>query len=723
MKTHELATRAVLGLVFCAFAFWGNYQNFGVVAGTYHFFGSIGVWAALATLGPRWGLLTALIGAAPAATSLGSWPVALLFFLELLFVVVLTSRVRILASRITACVLIYWIVFGIPASFLVTTIWGDGEWIFAISVSLYFALNGVLNAMIAALLVNTLIIVRPNFPVAEHSKRNNSYTNILQAGIGLLILVPIMTVGFLVFRQEFSLIGQGAEDDCVCINCFCHGGLDIFAGSKGSHVSFLDMLLWYKAVLSESTWADGSTLIQRDMVISQHEKVTRLLHNWLRFLALVFYLMMVIVVGGQLIYFLFRRWIERFALIAENSLREGTSSNTVLNENFYEDRQISIWLGRFGQAVQNAERGATRAQYNFDALITKASSPILAINDYDQVIEWNPALCALTGYSRQETLGKSLSDMVESQSSKFAQSFGGDPADLVLDIRAKNGKLMHLVASQLPIVSEGQSDEVENVQQNKKYYIARNVSELRDSQAKLIQASRLAALGEMASSFAHELNQPLNIISMSAGNFLERAGTADLPLEYAIQKMQRVEKQALRAGKVIQGIRKFVLEIGDQGETQFDPIARTRSAIDLLQEQLRLDSISIVLDYDHDDLRLSGRPILFEQTMLNLITNSRQAMRNQSNLDRLLCIRFVVEADLLIITVDDTGPGIPTHLKDRVFDAFFSTKVHENGTGIGLYLSRTVVEAMDGEIRALDCDVGTCIEIRFPVTRSLGSIP
>lgn len=100
ITTQESATRVALGLAFCAFAFLGNYHNFGVVAGTYHFFGSIGVWAALATLGPKWGLTAALIGAAPAATSLGCWPVALIFLLEALFVVALTSRVRMLASRI-----------------------------------------------------------------------------------------------------------------------------------------------------------------------------------------------------------------------------------------------------------------------------------------------------------------------------------------------------------------------------------------------------------------------------------------------------------------------------------------------------------------------------------------------------------------------------------------------------------------------------------------------
>ncbi len=106
---------------------------------------------------------------------------------------------------------------------------------------------------------------------------------------------------------------------------------------------------------------------------------------------------------------------------------------------------------------------------------------------------------------------------------------------------------------------------------------------------------------------------------------------------------------------------------------------------------------------------------MFEQTLLNLLTNARQAMDETPR--ELKRIRIDVEKDdgVLLVSVADSGPGIPSELLERVFDPFFSTKNEATGTGIGLYLCRTMVEAMHGSIHAKTSLDGALIVMRFPV--------
>ncbi|MCP9483366.1 ATP-binding protein [Shimia sp. CNT1-13L.2] len=430
-------------------------------------------------------------------------------------------------------------------------------------------------------------------------------------------------------------------------------------------------------------------------------------------------LAVLIVGGGLLLEAIFRRWVEHFVLTAETFLRFHRSPPGRINTNFYEEREIAKWLGRFAKAVESEERRKILAVENLKKLVRQTSIPIFATDLQGNVAEWNPALEKMTGFSRDETIGTPLRALAESVHDSEMGRDGFEGALFNIDIRSKNGSLVHLEASQTllteftEIVWDGDHQRTAG-QGVIKFFMARSLNDLKATQAKLVEASRLAALGEMASSFAHELNQPLNIISMSAGNYLERIKWEDVPSTYVISKMRRIEQQALRAGRVIQGIRQFVLEIGDEEIVPFDPAERIEAAIALLHEQLRLDSVGVELDLPVSRVSLVGRPILFEQTIVNLLTNSRHAMQCMPRQERCIRIQIVSHDTHIVVSVQDSGPGISPELIDRVFDPFFTTKEDANGTGIGLYLSKTVVEAMHGSIHADAVQKGARIVMQFP---------
>ncbi len=436
------------------------------------------------------------------------------------------------------------------------------------------------------------------------------------------------------------------------------------------------------------------------------------------FLRMIFYAGIVVTIG-VLLDFLFRRWIANFSRMSETYFNDPNSLPKFLDTDFAEDQEIKKWWEKFTGAIETQSERRLLAQNNLKKFIDQSSNPIFGTNNNGEITAWNKALADLSGFPEEEMLGTALS-MITVNSQQTSLISNQNIENLFVDLRTKNGKRIPLAISQILIDTEldtPNSNPVEKMESvpTARYHIALNLSALKEAESKLIHASRLAALGEMASSFAHELNQPLNIISLSTGNALERAKEQSVPKEYFISKLQRVEEQALRAGKIIQGIRQFVLESGEDEVTTFDPVAQTHVAIALIREQLHIATISIEVSTLAKPVYISGRSILFEQTIVNLLTNARQAMLQQEPSSRKIDIDFAVKRGFVIITIKDTGPGIPPKDLDQVFKQFFSTKKNENGSGIGLYASKTVVDTMGGQIEAVKSTHGACIQIRLPI--------
>ncbi len=473
-------------------------------------------------------------------------------------------------------------------------------------------------------------------------------------------------------------------------------------------------------VQSRTTWASLTPALL-EVTFSLRPNVLKIQKETFNAVQRLCILAFLIVLGGQILDILFRNWVKKFVRISEAYLTKHESQIHALNVNFREDRAITEWLDRFAMAFENEELKKRHAQSNFQMLLAQASTPVFATNNEGQIKIWNPALQELSGYSEDELLGTPISDILEVQSDASMNHVRPKTSELLYDVRTKGGGAVHLVVSQLRIDALGPEHNLgrgPNVssEPSTSYFIAQNLSDLRDWQAKVLSASRLAALGEMASAFAHELNQPLNVITMTAGNLLERAKNNDVPQEYLISKSERIEKQALRAGKIIQEVRKFVLQDDEVGITAFDPMERVRSASDLVSEQMRIESVSVSINAPIAPLKITGRAILFEQSIVNLLVNAKQALRSVDVANRQIHITAVSNGRELTILVRDTGPGIQKSNLRRVFDPFFTTKQEAGGSGIGLHMTRSVIAELGGSIRAVEVGLGACFEIKVPLT-------
>jgi two-component system sensor histidine kinase AauS len=234
---------------------------------------------------------------------------------------------------------------------------------------------------------------------------------------------------------------------------------------------------------------------------------------------------------------------------------------------------------------------------------------------------------------------------------------------------------------------------------------------LRQAQDELVQAGKLAVIGQMSTNIAHELNQPLAALRTLSGNtvrFLQRGA-----LDTASANLQTINELVDRMGKITGSLRAFARRSDDRGE------ANLRQAVDaalaLLQPRLEQDAPQIHRDYlnGQDEIRLAIDQTRLEQILVNLIANALDAMSEQE--DRQLWLSGQDEGERYLFSVRDNGPGIAPDARSHLFEPFFTTKPGEKGLGLGLTLSASLAAAASGSLTVQHpASGGSAFELRLP---------
>jgi len=234
---------------------------------------------------------------------------------------------------------------------------------------------------------------------------------------------------------------------------------------------------------------------------------------------------------------------------------------------------------------------------------------------------------------------------------------------------------------------------------------------IEDLQTELLHASRLSVMGQMASTMAHELNQPLTAVTnyLEAGRHLISLGT--VAPERVADLMEKAVAQAQRAGEVIRQLRQFV----SKGETE----RRSQNLNQLVEEALALglvgarqSGVRVALELDYDLPPGIVDPVQIQQVVLNLVRNAIEAMEEVESRELMIATRAI--EDEIEVSVADTGPGIAPELADRLFQPFVTTK--KTGMGLGLSICREIVEAHHGRLTvAARPTGGTIFRLTLPM--------
>ncbi len=231
---------------------------------------------------------------------------------------------------------------------------------------------------------------------------------------------------------------------------------------------------------------------------------------------------------------------------------------------------------------------------------------------------------------------------------------------------------------------------------------------LRRTQDELVQAGKLAVIGQMSTSIAHELNQPLAALRTLSGNtirFLERGA-----LDTATTNLHTINELVDRMGRITASLRAFARRSGDEGE------AEVEQAIDaaLFLLHPRFARTPVNLQRDCLNARLAIDQTRLEQILVNLMVNALDAMAEQH--ERQLWLAGEGERDRYRLIVQDNGPGIAPELRHHLFEPFFTTKPGEHGLGLGLTLSASLAAAAKGSLTVEHpAEGGTRFVLSLPV--------
>lgn len=377
------------------------------------------------------------------------------------------------------------------------------------------------------------------------------------------------------------------------------------------------------------------------------------------------------------------------------------------------DRSLIVPLAvQLGAALRNARllRESNYLRDNLSKLLDHANAPIVVIGRDRDVRVVNRAFLSLTGSRRDDLLGRDfLSMLPETERARilpvFIRALRGEPTSNfeVRLPRADTGYYRMVINTASILSADG---EIEGV-----IAIGRDMTELRELEEQMIQAEKLATLGQLAAGVVHELNNPLTSISVYA-EYLLRKGERASNDAADLEKLRRIVDSADRILKFTRDLVTYARPSTE--EPAFVPIRDVIQQSLVFCEHVVTDaSAQVVTRFDDDEASVYAVKGQLHQVFINLITNACHALPDG---DGELGLTTCIEADdQLLVTVEDNGCGIPEAQRQKVFEPFFSTKGEGKGTGLGLSIVRNIVQQHGGTIEVRGRDGGgTVFEIRLP---------
>lgn len=222
---------------------------------------------------------------------------------------------------------------------------------------------------------------------------------------------------------------------------------------------------------------------------------------------------------------------------------------------------------------------------------------------------------------------------------------------------------------------------------------------LRQAQGDLARISRVTTMGELTASLAHEVNQPIAAAVTDASTCLRWLTRAEPDLAEAREAASRVVRDAARATQIIGRIRSLFKKGVSQREL-LDVNEIIRGMVDLLRSEATRYSILMRTELSEDLPQIMGDRVQLQQVLMNLMINGIEAMKDVDRTRELAVKSQTVEDEQLMVSVSDTGVGLPPQQADQIFNPFFTTK--DDGTGMGLRISRSIVESHGGRLWAAD---------------------
>lgn len=372
--------------------------------------------------------------------------------------------------------------------------------------------------------------------------------------------------------------------------------------------------------------------------------------------------------------------------------------------------QLARSLRNMTIRLKSSEAGLRESEEKYRSLFDSGPNPIFVVDrDTTEILDANPSAEETYGYSKAELIGRPFTDL------GTLEYEGAGPKGYLISL-----KVRHYKKGKKPFYVNVQSCPIRYKEREAVILATDDITEMIEKDAQLIQAGKMTTLGEMSAGMAHELNQPLNAIKMG-NEFLKTMINKGkkIPEKDLLQVANEVSSQVDRSAEIINRLREFGRK-ADLTKEKIDINSPIRIVLDIVGRQLSLQNIEVDLDLNEALPPILAHKNRLEQVIFNLVTNARDAISQKEDTrtepgNCVIGVRSSMEGDRVVVTVSDTGIGIPKDAEDKIFEPFFTTKEMGKGMGLGLSITYGIVRDYGGDIHVQSTEgKGTTFKLRFP---------
>ncbi len=398
-------------------------------------------------------------------------------------------------------------------------------------------------------------------------------------------------------------------------------------------------------------------------------------------------------------------------VLANSNSWGSVAINDCVEERIWTDEEMAameIIALALGDAIERAQSDAHVSEVIRAALLQASLDAVIVIDETGKIIEFNPAAEKMYGWPKSQIIGKDLLHTIIPHFYRKGFTHGGD-------YMAGRGKPM--LGRRMETVTQNKSGEIFPIEltanqvkvADRRIFIGsiRDLRERRQAEdeinrqrEKLHQNEKMAAMGSLLAGVSHELNNPLAVV-VAQSTLLHEFSTD--PQTKA--RAEKVRAAAERCGRIVKSFLGMVrLHQATPVDTDLNQVVR--SALEVTAYGARSSGIGVEVDFVEGALLVKGDADHLTQVVANFLVNSQHALAVQQADRRIKVRTFRTKTGSAAFSVEDNGPGIPASIRDRIFESYFTTKPAGVGTGIGLSISRSIVERHNGRVWFEDVATG-----------------
>jgi len=483
------------------------------------------------------------------------------------------------------------------------------------------------------------------------------------------------------------------------------------------------------------------------------------LTNRLGWFATVISLFSIII--GFTYWIIINKYIQKF-LQRQAEVMDAIKSRKLIKvdkiEPFSTDELGSLTSKMWEMASEMVEKDKelVKSEHKYRTYIDTTPIAVLVSDGNKKIVEVNQGAVRMLGYSKSELLSMSLNDLwIETSSdineSKFAKLLADGNLSFVRMLKTKDDKNVYVNISAIKIDDDKLvgfclditerirlENELKKINENLLEKVKEEVDKNMKQDQIIQQQKKLADMGMMVSAIAHQWRQPLNALAICVQDVKDEYEFGNMNEEYLERYEENTMGLIAHMSKTIDDFRDFFLP--DKSLTEFNIINELTDLVRLLSVQIFAKNIDLNLqcicnngtktcsgykkscECDNSFSQVKGYPGEFKQVVINLIYNSVDAIGSlidSGQLDRgRINIVATCEKDVITVTVCDNGEGIPDDVRSHIFEPYFTTKSEGKGTGLGLYMSKAIIENhMSGKIYSSESFEGACFIIELPMSQ------